>query len=51
VASCAVVYTAVAVGARRVLGARPAAARSVTRVSGALMVLIGLGLLLEQHLG
>jgi threonine/homoserine/homoserine lactone efflux protein len=50
VASCAVVYTAVAVGARLVLGARPAAARTVTRISGALMVLIGLGLLFEQLL-
>lgn len=48
VASCAVVYTAVGVGARRVLGARPAAATVVTRLSGAAMVLIGVGLLVEQ---
>ena len=49
VASCAMVYTGVGAGARRVLGARPAAARAVTRFSGAAMVLIG-GLLLVQPL-
>ena len=48
-ASCAVVYTGVGAGARRVLGARPAAARAVTRFSGAAMVSIG-GLLLVQPL-
>ncbi|UVJ41339.1 LysE family translocator [Arthrobacter sp. CJ23] len=48
VASCAVVYTGVGVGARVVLRARPAAARTVTRISGAAMVAIGLFLLVEQ---
>ena len=37
VASCAVVYTGVGTGARRVLRARPTAARAVTRFSGAAM--------------
>jgi len=46
--SCAVVYTAVALTARRVLTARPAAARGVSRVSGAAMIAIGLFLLVEQ---
>jgi threonine/homoserine/homoserine lactone efflux protein len=48
VASCAVVYTAVGVGGRVVLQARPAAARVVSRVSGAAMVGIGAFLLVEQ---
>lgn len=48
VANCAVIYTAVAVGARMVLAARPAAARIVSRVSGAAMVGIGTFLLIEQ---
>jgi threonine/homoserine/homoserine lactone efflux protein len=47
VASCAVVYTGVGVGARRVLRARPGAARAVTRCSGAAMVGIGFLLLVE----
>ncbi|ALU38725.1 lysine transporter LysE [Kocuria flava] len=47
-ASCAVVYTAVGTGARRVLGARPAAARTVTRLSGLAMVALGVALLVEQ---
>jgi threonine/homoserine/homoserine lactone efflux protein len=47
-ASCAVIYTAVGTGARRVLRARPAAARAVTRISGAAMVTIGVLLLVEQ---
>lgn len=50
VASCAVVYLAVGLGARRVLRARPGAARAVTRVSGVLMILIALVLLLEHAL-
>ena len=50
VASCAVVYTGVGAGARRVLRARPAAARAVTRVSGAAMIAIGIVLLAEQLL-
>ncbi|MDR7159685.1 LysE family transporter [Arthrobacter sp. BE255] len=48
VASCAVVYTGVGAGARVVLRTRPAAARTVTRFSGAAMVAIGLFLLAEQ---
>ncbi|GAA0977300.1 LysE family transporter [Acrocarpospora macrocephala] len=51
VASCAVVYTAVGAGARRVLRARPAAARAVSRFSGAAMVAIGVLLLVEQLVG
>ncbi len=50
VASCAVVYTGVGTAARRVLGIRPAAARAVTRCSGAAMIVIGLVLLGEQLL-
>ena len=50
VASCAVVYTGVGTGARLVLRARPAAARAVTRLSGAAMVVIGVLLLVEQLL-
>jgi len=48
VASCAVVYTAVGFGARWVLQARPRAARTVSRFSGAAMVGIGTLLLVEQ---
>lgn len=48
VVSCAVVYTGVAAGARRVLATRPTAARVVSRVSGTAMILIGVVLLLEQ---
>ncbi|WP_285472112.1 LysE family translocator [Actinoplanes sp. NBRC 101535] len=51
VVSCAVVYTLVGAGARRVLGARPALARAVTRFSGAAMVIIGVVLLTEQAIG
>ncbi len=54
VANCAVVYTGVGIGARRVLGARPAAARWVSRISGAAMIIIGTILIVEQilsHLG
>ena len=50
VASCAVVYTGVGAGARRLLRARPGAARAVTRVSGAAMIAIGIVLLAEQLL-
>ncbi|MGG5752738.1 LysE family translocator [Zafaria sp. Z1313] len=50
IASCAVVYLAVGFGSRAVLGTRPAAARAVTRFSGAAMVAIGVALLLEQLL-
>ena len=50
VANCAVVYLAVGAGARTVLRARPAAARWVTRLSGAAMVIIGLALIGERIL-
>jgi threonine/homoserine/homoserine lactone efflux protein len=50
VANCAVVYLAVGVGARTVLRARPAAARWVTRLSGAAMVVIGVALIGERIL-
>ncbi|OZC42521.1 lysine transporter LysE [Rhodococcus sp. WWJCD1] len=48
IASCAVVYVGVALGARRVLSARPQAARVVTRLSGIAMIGIGAVLLIEQ---
>ena len=48
VTGCAVVYAAVGLGARVVLKARPAAARVVSRFSGAAMVGIGAFLLIEQ---
>jgi threonine/homoserine/homoserine lactone efflux protein len=50
VASCALVYTALGAGARRVLQTRPTAARAVTRFLGAAMVVIG-ALLVDQLLG
>ncbi|CAM3508987.1 LysE family translocator [Nocardioides zeicaulis] len=48
VASCALVYSLVATSARKMLRARPGAARAVTRVSGAAMVVIGAVLVVEQ---
>jgi len=51
VASCAVVYTGVGTGARRVLRARPAAALAVTRFSSAAMIVIGAALLGEELIG
>jgi threonine/homoserine/homoserine lactone efflux protein len=48
VTSCAVVYTGVGTGARRVLGTRPAIALAVIRCSGGAMVVIGVLLLVEQ---
>jgi threonine/homoserine/homoserine lactone efflux protein len=48
VTSCAVVYTGVGTGARRVLRARPATALAVTRCSGAAMIVIGAVLLGEK---
>ncbi|RSM68253.1 lysine transporter LysE [Actinoplanes sp. ATCC 53533] len=48
VASCAVIYTVIGTGARRVLRARPTVARAVTRASGSAMVMIGVLLLVEQ---
>jgi threonine/homoserine/homoserine lactone efflux protein len=50
-ASCAVVYTAVGAGARRVSAARPAVARVVSRVSGTTMIAIGVVLLAGQLAG
>lgn len=49
-ACCAAVYLTVGVLARRLLGARPAAARAVTRTSGAAMLGIGTFLLLQHAL-
>jgi threonine/homoserine/homoserine lactone efflux protein len=46
--SCALVYSAVGIGAQRVLRARPTAARMVSRVSGLLMIAIALFLLAER---
>ncbi|MEV0116934.1 LysE family translocator [Streptomyces sp. NPDC050844] len=46
--SCAVVYLGVGVLARTVLSTRPAAARAVTRASGAAMILIGALLMAER---
>ncbi|RZU63268.1 threonine/homoserine/homoserine lactone efflux protein [Zhihengliuella halotolerans] len=46
--SCAAVYASVGLAARRVLGARPTAARMVSRLSGAAMVAIGVILLVER---
>jgi threonine/homoserine/homoserine lactone efflux protein len=51
VASCAVVYTGVGTGARRVLQARPTAARAVSHLSGTAMIGIGVLLLAEQLIG
>ena len=48
VVNCAVVYTGVGLGARRVLRARPSAALWVSRVSGAAMIVIGVVLVVEQ---
>ncbi|MGW1798249.1 LysE family translocator [Streptomyces sp. NPDC001984] len=50
-ASCAVVYLGVGMLARTVLAARPAAARVVTRTSGAMMIIIGGFLLVERLAG
>jgi threonine/homoserine/homoserine lactone efflux protein len=48
IATCAIIYTGVGAGARVVLGTRPAAARAVTRFSGAAMTVIGVILLVEH---
>lgn len=50
-AGCAVVYLAVGVSARTLLTARPTAALVVTRVSGAMMTVIGALLLIERVAG
>ena len=49
IATCGVIYTCVGAGARVVLSTRPAAARAVTRFSGAAMTVIGM-ILLVDHL-
>ncbi|MEU6684070.1 LysE family translocator [Streptomyces sp. NPDC046832] len=49
--ACAVVYLTVGVLARTVLRTRPSAARAVTRVSGAMMITIGVFLLAERLAG
>ncbi|MEU5951035.1 LysE family translocator [Streptomyces sp. NPDC047525] len=46
--SCAAIYLCVGVLARTILRARPKAARMVTRVSGAAMIVIGVLLLAER---
>jgi threonine/homoserine/homoserine lactone efflux protein len=50
VVNCAVVYAGVGIGARTVLRARPSAARWVSRISGAAMIIIGAVLIGEQVL-
>ncbi|SMQ14646.1 Threonine/homoserine/homoserine lactone efflux protein [Streptomyces sp. Ag82_O1-12] len=49
--ACAVVYLTVGVLARTVLRTRPAAARAVTRISGAMMIVIAGFLLVERLAG
>ncbi|MFE3051112.1 LysE family translocator [Streptomyces albidoflavus] len=49
--ACAVVYLGVGVLARTVLSTRPSAARAVTRISGAMMLAIGVFLLVERLAG
>ena len=51
VANCTLVYMGVGTGAQLVLRARPAAARAVSRFSGAAMIMIGVVLLVEKLLG
>lgn len=48
VATCGAVYSCVGLGARFLLGSRPAAARLVSRISGAAMTAIGVVLLTER---
>jgi threonine/homoserine/homoserine lactone efflux protein len=50
VATCGAFYTIVGHSARAILGARPGAARLVSQMSGAAMVLVGLLLLVEHAL-
>lgn len=49
--ACAIVYLGVGVLARTALKTRPSAARAVTRVSGAMMIVIGGFLLVERPVG
>jgi threonine/homoserine/homoserine lactone efflux protein len=48
--TCAIFYTVVGLFARTVLNARPQAARTVSRISAAGMILIGLSLVVERLL-
>ncbi|MFB6610344.1 LysE family translocator [Agromyces sp. NPDC056379] len=48
VGSCALVYSAVGMGAKTVLRARPSAMRLVSRISGAAMVVLAVVLVVEQ---
>ncbi|AZC50269.1 LysE family translocator [Pseudomonas chlororaphis] len=48
--SCAVIYLLVGFGSRAVLRTRPVAAQAVSRLSGALMIIIAVLLLIEQVL-
>ena len=48
VASCALVYSVVGVGAKAVLRARPSAMRILSRVSGGAMVVLAVVLVVEQ---
>ncbi|WP_262852575.1 LysE family translocator [Mumia quercus] len=50
VATCGLFYTALGLGARAVLGARPAASRVLARVSGVAMIVVGVALLAERLL-
>ena len=47
-ACCALVYLAVGVLARTLLASRPKAAQVVTRISGVMMIVIGVLLLMER---
>jgi threonine/homoserine/homoserine lactone efflux protein len=51
VLACGGVYLLVALGARRLLGSRPAAARVLGRTSGFAMVVLGVVLIAERVLG
>jgi threonine/homoserine/homoserine lactone efflux protein len=51
VATCAAFYLGLGSAARRVLHTRPAAARAVTRLSGAAMVAVGAALLVQRFAG
>jgi threonine/homoserine/homoserine lactone efflux protein len=48
VVNCAVVYSSVALLARRVVRSRPRASVTVTTISGVLMAVIGVGMVVEQ---
>lgn len=50
IAIAGAIYTGVALGSRKLLGSKPAAARVVTLASGILMLLLGVVLLAEQLL-